>query len=137
MMYGGLRLGEACAITRSQLSGDRLLIDRQVLEFGNVRRLAPVKSGEGYVVIPEWLVDPVLHTDDTVSPMCVRASLIQAGNKHGFHLNPHMLRKWHGTWLLNKGVNIVAVSKQLRHSSPSITLKAYIMTNEDDVRKAF
>ncbi|MGB7238084.1 MAG: hypothetical protein WBD41_19170, partial [Rhodococcus sp. (in: high G+C Gram-positive bacteria)] len=33
MMYGGLRLGEACAITAKQLSGDRLVVDRQVLEF--------------------------------------------------------------------------------------------------------
>lgn len=141
MMYGGLRLGEACAVSSSQLSGDRLLIDRQVVEFDNgdetIRRLAPVKSGYGHVVIPEWLIPQIESLTDTDKPGHVRAAFWHWGQRHGIKLNPHSLRHWHATWLLNSGVNIVAVSKQLRHSDPAITMRIYVQTHDDDIRKAF
>lgn len=141
MMYAGLRIGEACAVSGSQLSGDRLLIDRQVLEYTDQGqhfvRLAPVKSGYGHVVIPEWLIPRVEALDETDIPGHVRSAFWHWGRRHGIKLNPHSLRHWHATWLLNKGVNIVAVSKQLRHSDPSITMRAYIHTTDDDIRGAF
>jgi integrase len=141
MMYGGLRLGEACAITAKQLSGDRLVVDRQVLEFyengKHIVRLSPVKTSDRVVVIPEWLVDRLRFIETTDVPGNVRAALHHYGQRHSIQLNPHMLRHWHATELLNRGVNVVAVSKQLGHSDPSITLRAYIQTGENDIRNAF
>jgi len=141
MMYAGLRLGEACAVTAEQLSGDRLLIDRQIVEYWedgkHIHRLSPVKAGQGIVVIPEWLIPRIEVLDSYDLPGHVRAAFHHWGRRHGIKLNPHMLRHWHATWLLNRGVNIVAVSKQLRHSDPAITMRAYIQTSEDDIRKAF
>jgi integrase len=141
MMYAGLRIGEACAVTHKQLSGDTLLVDRQVLEFTEQGktyvRLSPVKAGNGTVVIPPWLIPRIEALTETDVPSRIRAALHHWGRQHHIQLNPHMLRKWHGTWLLNRGVNIVAVSKQLRHSDPAITMRAYIMTSDDDIRNAF
>lgn len=141
MMYAGLRLGEACAVTSDQLSGDRLMIDRQVVEFWeagvHISRLSPVKAGQGMVVFPEWLIPRIEELGAFDNPGNVRAAFYHWGKRHGIQLNPHMLRHWHATWLLNRGVNIVAVSKQLRHSDPAITMRAYIQTSEDDIRKAF
>lgn len=141
MMYAGLRIGEACAVTSNQLNGDRLLIDRQVLEFTDrgkhVVRIAPVKAGYGQVLVPEWLIPQIHALGETDIPGHVRSAFWHWGRRHGIKLNPHSLRHWHATWLLNSGVNIVAVSKQLRHSDPSITMRAYIQTSEDDVRRAF
>ena len=37
----------------------------------------------------------------------------------------HDLRHSHATWLINSGVNIVAVSKRLGHASINQTLKTY------------
>lgn len=141
MMYGGLRLGEACAVEPAQINGDRLLVDRQVLEFHrngkHVVRLSPVKTATRFVILPEWLL-PRLHSIGANDvPGNVRAAFYHWGRQHHIQLNPHMLRKWHGTWLLNNGANIVAVSKQLGHSNPSITMRSYIMTEEDDIRNAF
>ncbi|WP_128639058.1 tyrosine-type recombinase/integrase [Rhodococcus opacus] len=141
MMYGGLRLGEACAVTAKQLNGDRLMVDRQVLEFRqdgtNIVRLSPVKAGTGTVVVPEFLLPRIDALDSTDIPGHVRAAFHHWGRRHCIKLNPASLRHWHATWLLNRGVNIVAVSKQLRHSDPAITMRAYIDTNDDDIRKAF
>jgi integrase len=141
MMYGGLRLGEACAITSKQLNGDRLVVDRQVLEFWqdkkHVVRIASVKTFDGVVIVPQWLAERVKGLDTTDTPGSVRAAMHHWGKRHGIQLNPHMLRHWHATTLLNRGVNVVAVSKQLRHSDPSITLRAYIQTGENDIRNAF
>lgn len=141
MMYGGLRIGEACAVTKNQLNGDQLLVDRQILEFTDrgttIARLAPVKANEGTVTIPEWLIPRIEALEDTDIPSRVRAAFWHWGKAHGIKMNPHMLRKWHGTWLLARGVNIVTVSKQLRHTDPAITMRAYIMTDQDDIRKAF
>lgn len=141
MMYGALRLGEACAVTSKQLVGDRLVVDRQVLEFYqnsvHVVRLSPVKTSDRVVVIPQWLADRVQQVDTTDVPGNVRAALHHWGKRHSIQLNPHMLRHWSATTLLNRGVNVVAVSKQLGHSDPSITLRLYIQTGENDIRGAF
>ncbi len=141
MMYGALRLGEACAITSKQLNGDRLVVDRQVLEFyehgKHVVRLSPVKTSDRVVIIPEWLAERVKLVSDTDVPGNVRAAMHHWGKRHSIQLNPHMLRHWSATTLINRGVNVVAVSKQLGHSDPSITLRAYIQTGENDIRNAF
>jgi len=46
MLFGGLRAGEAFAVTadRVDLAGRRLLVDRQLAQFGGLR---PTKTGEG------------------------------------------------------------------------------------------
>lgn len=57
MMYAGLRVGEACAITSMDVSGDRLMVAKQVVEVHHTgkpttRRIGPVKTHESIVVIP-------------------------------------------------------------------------------------
>jgi len=41
------------------------------------------------------------------------------------HITVHDLRHSHGTWLINNGVNVVAVSKRLGHKEISTTLNIY------------
>lgn len=48
----------------------------------------------------------------------------------------HDLRHSHATWLINNGVNIVAVSKRLGHASIEQTLKTYthlLKSSEDEL----
>jgi hypothetical protein len=96
-------------VTGGQLDGDRLTVDRQVLELHKtpdrprVLRLAPTKSHEGVVILPHWLcplVEPLKGTD---TPGAVRESIKRAGSKLGLNPSPHPLRRWYATTSLERG----------------------------------
>jgi integrase len=137
MAYAGLRVAEACAVTRKSLRGDTLVIDRQVLELhksGNrtesgqmehVLRLGPTKCRENDVVIPHWLVPRVEALTESVRPSSVRASIKRARRKLGIELNPHQLRHWYASESLCRGVSIKTVSRQLRHGDIATTMRTY------------
>ena len=55
-MYGGLRVGEACAVIPSQLEGNMLTVDRAFSQDG--LHLGSPKT-YGKVMIPDWLADEV------------------------------------------------------------------------------
>lgn len=143
MMYGGLRLGEACAITRLDVSGDRLRVDKQIQalrETGKptVIRTARVKTVEADIVIPSWLSERILTITDTAKPDGVRESITRAGRRVGIQLNPHQLRHWYATTAIERGVPIMVVSKQLRHSDIATTLRTYTQHDAGThVHKAF
>lgn len=142
MMYAGLRIGEACAITAADRTGDRLSVDKQVLELHRkgqpiTWRVAPVKSSEASIVIPLWLGDVVDTLHETVKPNAVRESIRRGGQKVGVSLNPHMLRHWYGTTMLERGLPLALVSKQMRHSDIAVTLRTYAQFNDGDIHKAF
>lgn len=142
MMYAGLRLGEACAVTPKDLKGDRLTIDKQVTQVfrtGSPTRtsVGPVKGSVGYVVIPDHLVPYINSLVGTDKPDCVRESLRRAGRKVGISLNPHQLRHWYATTMLNRGAPLGLVSKQLRHSDVSVTLRTYYQVRQEDIKNYF
>ena len=130
MMYGGLRLGEACAITRNDVTGDRLNVDKQIQalrETGKptVIHTTRVKSGEATIIIPAWLTERLRGVTETVKPDSVRESLRRGGKRVGISLNPHQLRHWYATTALERGVPMMVVSQQLRHSDIATTLRVY------------
>lgn len=136
MAFAGLRVGEACAITRRDVHGDRLTVDKQVCEDqGNA--IGPVKSTEGTVVIPWWLVERLGGVAETSKPASVRESLRRAGQKLGIHLSPHLLRKWHITTLIENGVALELVRQQARHSSITTTLTHYQEFNTQAIHDVF
>ena len=143
MMYGGLRLGEACAITRKSIDGDRVRVDRQVLElhaqpgYPRVVRLGPPKGAEGEVVLPHWLIPAVKRLTGTDIPTPVRENITRAGKKAGFHLTPHMLRHFYASESLNRGLAIATVSKQLRHGSVSTTMNTYAQPSDGEIHGAW
>lgn len=140
MMYAGLRVGEACAITAKDRSADRLLVDKQVVELYGpgepVLRIGPTKTYEASIVIPHWLGTHIDQLEETVRPGAVRESLRRAGFKVGIKLNPHMLRHWYATTLLDRGVPVALVSKQMRHSDVAVTLRTYSQFTDGDIHKA-
>jgi integrase len=130
-MYAGLRLGEACAITRLDLAGDRLRVDKQVQalrETGKptIVRLTDTKSRADDVVVPWWLTERVLGITETAKPDGVRESVKRAFRRVGCgHLTFHSLRHWYATTLLERGAPLSLVSRQLRHSDVVVTLRHY------------
>lgn len=142
MMYAGLRIGEACAITAGDRDGDRLTVAKQVQQLYKTGqatsiRLAPVKTNEASIVIPHWLCPIVDSLQGTDVPSQVRESLRRAGAKAGIELTPHMLRHWYATTMLARGLPMALVSRQMRHSDIAVTLRTYSQFNDGDIHKAF
>lgn len=134
MMYAGLRIGEACAITQSDVAGDRLRVDKQVQQLHETgkpttTKVGPTKSGVAEVVIPHFLTKVVLSLETTARPDGVRESLRRAGLKVGIRLNPHMLRHWYATAMLARGVPLSVVCEQMRHQDIAVTLRTYSQAN--------
>lgn len=130
MMYAGLRLGEACAITATDVAGDRLRVDKQVQQLHRTGRpttcrVGPTKTDVSDVVIPHWLTWVVMSIEDTAKPDGVRESFSRAGIKVGIKLNPHLMRHWYATTMLERGVPLRVVSEQMRHSDVAVTLRTY------------
>jgi integrase len=141
MMYAGLRLGEACAITLGDVAADRLRVDKQVQQLhqkghATTLRVAPVKTNEADIVIPHWLTGVVASISDTAKPDAVRESFRRAGLKVGISLNPHMLRHWYATTLLARGVPLSLVSKQMRHADIATTLRTYSQHDDGSIHEA-
>lgn len=142
MMYAGLRIGEACAVTAKDLTGDRVRVDKQVQQLhrtgsATTCRIGPVKCSVDQVVIPDFLKPHIESLDSWVKPDAVRESMRRAGKKVGIELNPHMLRHWYATTLLERGAPLSLVSRAMRHSDPAVTLRTYSQTRDEDVKKFF
>lgn len=148
MMYAGLRVGEACAVTCKALTQDRLLIDRQVVQIHaspretggesvSVLRIGPTKTQPAEVTIPFWLAELVQTITDTAQPSIVRESLRRGGQRVGIKVNPHMLRHWYATTMLERGAPLTLVQQQMRHSDIAVTLRAYSEHSTEDIHKMF
>ncbi len=142
MMYAGLRVGEACAVTYRDVHGDRLTVDKQVQQLHRTGRpvsirIGPVKASEASVIVPHWLSERLDGYDRTDVPSRVRESLRRAGRKVGIHLNPHMLRHWYATTMIERGVPLSLVSKQMRHSDVAVTLRAYSEHKDSQIHDVF
>jgi integrase len=142
MMYAGLRIGEASAITARDRDGDLLTVDKQVVQLHSTGkkipvRIGPVKSHEASIVVPALLFPYVDALQTWEKPMSVRESLRRSGVKVGITLSPHMLRHWYATTLLARGVPMALVSRQMRHSDIATTLRTYSQVDDGDIHRAF
>lgn len=127
MMYAGLRIGEACAVAKTDATGDRLSVDKQVLYNRTTKRyhLGPVKTREASIVIPLWLGQRVATLGAWDKTDTVRHAITRAGRKVGLTLNPHQLRHWYATTMIERGVPFNVVADQMRHHDVAFTLRTY------------
>jgi len=143
-MYGGLRVGEACAVTPEKLEGNYLDVNQAYSQDG--LHLGSPKT-YGKILLPAWLADEVRAmtpeqywrigkpTKD-VTNSCIKLSRSKqwkelAGNKT---VNPHMLRHWYATDMIRRGVNPEVVRRQMRHKNVSVTLKIYTQVHSEEIQ---
>ena len=139
-MYAGLRVGEACAVIPSQLTGNTLTVDRAFSQDG--KHLGSPKT-YGTVLIPEWLADLVRDmVEDDFWKIGMPTQLVSwaCGNlsKRGStkKINPHMLRHWFATDMIRRGVNPEIARRQLRHKNIETTMKIYVQVNDQDLESS-
>jgi integrase len=145
-MFGGLRVGEACAVTPEKLSGDYLDVNQAYSQDG--LHLGSPKT-YGKILLPHWLAEEVRNmrpeqlwsigkTTKLVSHSCYKLSRGEKFKKlsGGKTVNPHMLRHWYATDMIRRGVNPEVVRRQMRHKNVSVTLKIYTQVRSEEVEAA-
>lgn len=96
------------------------------------------KTAEAAIVIPAWLAERLNVVTETAKPDGVRGSIRRAGSRVGIQLNPYQLRHWYATTALARGVPMMVVSRQLRHSDIATTLRVYTQHDtEKHIQDAF
>jgi integrase len=142
-MFGGLRVGEACAVTPEKLSGDYLDVNQAYSQDG--LHLGSPKT-YGKILLPHWLAEEVRsmrpdqlwslgRTTKLVSHSCYKLSRGEKFKKlsGGKTVNPHMLRHWYATDMIRRGVNPEVVRRQMRHKNVSVTLKIYTQVRSEEI----
>jgi integrase len=142
-MFGGLRVGEACAVTPEKLSGDYLDVNQAYSQDG--LHLGSPKT-YGKILLPDWLAEEVRNmkpnqmwsigkTTKLVSHSCYKLSRGEKFKKlsGGKTVNPHMLRHWYATDMIRRGVNPEVVRRQMRHKNVSVTLKIYTQVRSEEI----
>jgi len=128
MAFAGLRAGEVCALLADDVKkvGDVCFIDVKQSRQNTGRYKQP-KSGQGRVVIPEWLYDLL---KDYNYPEILPNSLFKWMKRRGFA--PHQLRHFYATYLVRTTKNPELARRQLRHSNLSTTLQIYVEIETQD-----
>jgi integrase len=145
-MYGGLRVGEACAVTPAKLEGNYLRVDEAFSQDG--LHLGSPKT-VGRVLLPDWLADEVrTMTSDQywkigMSTKKVSASIYKISRfknaqqlTGGKGINPHMLRHWYATDMIKRGINPEVVRRQMRHKKIETTMRVYAQVNSKDIEES-
>jgi integrase len=133
MMYGGLRVGEACAVVPEQVQriNDQfwLYVDRAFSQDG--KSLSSPKT-LGRVIIPDWLAKEILEMKDqdrwqlgTPTKRITEACYSLSAHGAKTHINPHMLRHWFATDMVRRNVPIRIIADQLRHKNINTTMRVY------------
>lgn len=122
MAFAGLRAGEACALSADDVckAGGVCFIEVKQSRQNTGRYKQP-KSGQGRVVIPEWLYDLLQDYD---YPEILPNSLFKWMKRRGF--TPHQLRHFYATYLVRTTKNPELARRQLRHSNLATTLSIYV-----------
>ena len=136
LFWTGCRRGEALALQKNDLVEQCAIIryskrrQRDGLKPTKTKTIRRVRLDNVlWNDIQELLDEPgpyLFGGELSLSPTAIRNKFLKAidisGNKV---IRIHDLRHSHATWLINNGVNIVAVSKRLGHAGIEQTLKTY------------
>lgn len=154
--FGGLRIGEACALQLGDVDflPRKIRVRRQVRPNGEVT--PPKHGGERDIAAADTLLEILARHaevhgvttagwlfpgrfDGPVSSSRARAAWRRANAEHGWSFDFHDLRHFYASGLIAAGCDVVTVQRALGHSAPSITLDAYSHlwpTGEDRTRAA-
>lgn len=146
LFWTGMRRGECMALQKDDFDGKGFNINKQIRHYKN--GFTPTKTRtQRYVLLPDFLIPDIQDLidnqegtfifggDRSISISVIQRQFVNgkknAGIDDGVVL--HGLRHSHATWLINNGVNIVAVSKRLGHADIETTLRRYthLLTDTD------
>lgn len=139
--YGALRIGEAIALTFSDIdfNNKTIKINKMIDARGKLTTTKTISSNAS-VSLPTWLIEDLKKYKESIKPEdsdylffikhTSRTSVRRVMNTHSEeagikHLKIHGLRHSMASRMINAGLNPLIVSKHLRHSSTQQTLDTY------------
>lgn len=136
MFWTGVRRGEAIALQKEDIGEHTATIrhsqitQKAGLKPTKTRRARTIQLDDKlFTQLQPLLKQPgnyVFGGEEGLSPDMVREYFRRGIKKSGVkEIRLHDLRHSHATWLINNGVNIVAVSRRLGHRDVSTTLNTY------------
>ena len=133
LLLTGLRVSELMALQPHHITESTLTVEQGVESRYGQRIITPPKSDHAYrtITIPEKLASKLLDLPPepflfSTGYTCMRDGIKRICKAQGLpKITLHGLRHSHCTYLLAKGVNVLAVSKRLGHHSPAFTLSVY------------
>jgi integrase len=140
LFYSGMRIGEALALEKKDISGNNISITKTRDRAGNITT-PKTKASIRTISLPDIAMSPLQAVCDglpdvqQIFPITYTTCLYhyrRAVRASGVRpLTIHALRHAHASLLLAKGVPVTAVSKRLGHTSPQITLSIYSHATQD------
>lgn len=134
LFYGGLRIGEALALTASDIKKDggrhTVTVNKSMNENGHVT-MPKTKNSCRRITLPAFMNESIeaLPKDGRVFPVsrtAVHRRFEKAVEESGVkRIRIHDLRHSHATMLIHEGVPVTSVSKHLGHANVSVTMKVY------------
>ena len=139
LFWTGMRRGELIALQMGDVDTEHQSLIVAHSKRNRTQKLAPTKTSQRRVVTVDdvtWadVMDVYDHSAgpyvfggaESLSPTSIDREFRKATAAAGLpRIRIHDLRHSHATWLINSGVNIVAVSRRLGHASIEQTLKTY------------
>lgn len=147
LFWSGCRRGEALALCKDDIQGNNIHISKAIKHFEHGFLPLKTDSSERTIQIDDETLEMMKPFIEHANPFIfgeTRSLGIATVQRHFDEaiklsgvkkIRIHDLRHSHATMLINNGVNIVAVSKRLGHSTINQTLKTYThlldKTNEE------
>lgn len=143
MAYAGLRIGEAAGLQMGDIDFLRrtIHVQRQIQNrVGGLDIFGPKHGSERVVPVPDELVQRLSRHIEAIgaygderwmfgrppSPTALRHYFVNACRTASITgVTPHDMRHHYASGLIRGGLDAVAVSRALGHSSPAITLDVY------------
>ncbi|MDF1519293.1 MAG: tyrosine-type recombinase/integrase [Brevefilum sp.] len=134
----GLRRAEICALNWGDIDISSGIVRVARGKGGKARSVvAGIKTRRALLAYRR----DINHEDDQpvlqiaggkrLSPNGLRSALLRIGNRAGFHITPHALRRTFATLSLRAGMNLIQLQAMMGHSSLEMTRKYIQMLDED------
>jgi len=153
LLYSGLRVSEALS-----LRGEDLIVKRVIDDEGNEREFLFLRVKEGkfgksrevpMALLPDRYFEAIKKLFSKEDPWVyeirypksvkkrrlnlasVERFYYELSKEIGFKVRPHLFRYTYAVWLSSQGVPLEFVQDWLGHSSPNMTLKAYLKARKE------
>lgn len=130
LFYTGLRIGEALALTKSDIKGNVISIDKSIVLRTQEITTPKNNSSVRKVIVHDNILNMIsqikTHTLFNQKYKTYYAAFIRTINSINVpKITLHGLRHSHASLLISKGADIVSVSKRLGHARIDMTLNTY------------
>ena len=141
LFWSGLRISELRALTKKDISGNELIINKRLEAKSKIKGITTLKTqaSNRRVLMPVAIINNLKLIDSEllfpISETQIRRMLDKYIKKSGVKkIRLHDFRHSHASFLFNSGMNVKMISARLGHSSVSITLDTYVhlLPNEQE-----